>query len=138
MRFFVFELMKLQIGECLLRNNSDSVSDCDECGISWADGVVNIHLLLCPYWTLSTFISSTTIESTEMNIGCREIILDHIFQMVYVCQYTTAHTWYRPWFVHSWPFSIRKFKILINILKEYSFSSNIHFASSKLIVYFWR
>ena len=46
-------------------------------------------------------------------------------------------TWYRPWFVHSLLFSIRKFKIQINILKENSFSSNIYFVSSKLIVYFW-
>ncbi len=46
-------------------------------------------------------------------------------------------TRYRPWFVHSLLFSIRKFKIQINILKENSFSSNIYFVSSKLIVYFW-
>ena len=47
-------------------------------------------------------------------------------------------TWHRPWFVHSWLFSIRKFKIQINILNEYSFRSNILFVSSKMIVYFWR
>ncbi len=35
-------------------------------------------------------------------------------------------TWYRTWFVQSWLFSIRKFEIQINILKEYSFRSNIY------------
>ncbi len=47
-------------------------------------------------------------------------------------------TWYRPWFVHSWLFSIRYFIIKINILNEHSFSSNVPFVSTKLIVSFRR
>ncbi len=46
-----------------------------------------------------------------------------------LCPYYRASqkTWYRPWFVHSWLFSTRKFKIQIHIFNEYFFSSNIYF-----------